>query len=370
MGKFFHVKLLLSSGIFPPDIGGPATFIPRLAEYANNQHFDVTVLSLKPAGYIPSSTPHKTILVKRNFLPIRALKTVFQSIKLVSRSDLIFANGLYLEVGIAVRIFRKSAVAKIVGDPVWELCQRNGRTQLSITDFQKVQLSPKYKILRYIYLFAFNSFSVITCPSQELAGLVAEWGYKGRIQVIPNGVRIPTLEDKHKEFDFIYVGRLVKWKRVDRLIELCSELKLSAVIVGAGPEEVYLRELALKLGAECLFTGELSKSELRNYLKTSKMFALLSQYEGLSYSLIEAFAVGLPALVSSAKGNTDVVTHGFDGIVIDPENLKESQTEILEVLSNEKKLHQYGKNARSTAEQKYNEIIRLKEMLNLIRSHE
>ena len=186
---------------------------------------------------------------------------------------------------------------------------------------------------------------------------------------IPNGVRIQHLEKKHTEFDFIYMGRLINWKGVDRLIELCAELKLSAVIIGTGPEEFNLRELALKLGADCIFPGELPKSELQDYLKKSKMFVLLSQYEGLSYALIEALAVGIPALVSSAKGNTDVVTHGFDGIVVNVENLKESYKEIHEVLSNEEKLNQFSKNASSTAEQKYNEITRLEEMLNLIRYH-
>ncbi|HYT81506.1 MAG TPA: glycosyltransferase [Actinomycetota bacterium] len=90
------------------------------------------------------------------------------------------------------------------------------------------------------------------------------------------------------------------------------------VLVGFGPLEGALRRQARQLGLEdnVIFTG--SRSDVPRLTASFDVFALPSIYEGLSIALVEALAVGTPAVVAKSGGVTEVVTHDVNGIVVPP----------------------------------------------------
>jgi glycosyltransferase involved in cell wall biosynthesis len=359
------MKILLTSGIYPPDIGGPASYIPKLSRSFRSEGHQTTVVSLMPRTTGEINRDSETFLVHRGFLPVRILKTISQIVFRAIFVDRIFSNGLYLESAIAARILGKPSVAKIVGDPLWERKRNNGKTDLSIVEFQTSQLTFLDKCFRYIYRFALDSFSVITTPSEELARVVQGWGVKPQVIVIPNGVEIPDRIPAEKKYDLVYVGRLVKWKNVDIVIELTSQLGLRTAIIGSGPELMSLRDFALRLDANCDFLGEQEKDEIDQTLMASRLFVLLSQYEGLSFALLESMAAGITPIVSDAKGNLDVVTDGFNSLVAHLDNLQELPNQLQALLDDEPRMRALGDNALQTVKKKYLASSRISDMIEL-----
>jgi glycosyltransferase involved in cell wall biosynthesis len=159
------------------------------------------------------------------------------------------------------------------------------------------------------------------------------------------------------------VGRLVKWKNVDLVIKLSSELGLSAAIIGSGPELFILEKLAISLNANCVFLGDQQKESIDQILMESKLFILLSQYEGLSFALLEAMAAGIVPIVSDAKGNLDVVTEEYNAVVAPLSNLQALPNQVKTLLNDKSKMKNLGENARETVRNKYFATDRISDMM-------
>ena len=347
------MKVLLTTGIYPPDIGGPATFVPKLAEHLVSEGNKCALISLKPENFCRKPTNYKLTLVNRFRLPIRFALCTFLIMFQAARTECVFSNGLYLESATALRIMRKRSVAKIVGDPIWERERNRGLTNLPLLEFQHSKLTVWNRVLRFAYKIALDSYSLIVCPSEELVRVVSSWGVSSPVICIPNGVDLQSPIYADKFYDLIYVGRLVKWKNVDKVIQISAANHLSTAIIGTGPLEAELKALSTSINSNCSFLGEISKDQVIKYLNNSKFFILLSQYEGLSFALLEAMSCGLPVIVSDAKGNTDVVTDSFDGLIVDLDNPDLKINELCQILKDDSRYARMSSHARETIARKY-----------------
>ena len=113
------VNILITTGIFPPDVGGPAKFVPLMADNLSRNHvLNVITLSEELDNIDEFDYGILRIRRKQNKL-YRFLKTVMLIIKEGRKVNIIFVNGLWLEVYIANLILRKKTIRKIVGDPIW-----------------------------------------------------------------------------------------------------------------------------------------------------------------------------------------------------------------------------------------------------------
>ena len=361
------MKTLLTTGIYPPDIGGPATFIPELAKELELRGDLPTVLSLKPKNFGGAYPTFPLILVKRSknrfFRFVKSLALI--NLKAAS-SDRIFANGLYIEVGLAAFIFRKRAIAKLVGEPIWEKCRNEGLTTQTMSEFQNSDLSLKNRILKKTYVWAFNQFQVVYCPSMELVEIFRLWGVRPPIKYIPNGVQINEIGQTQKIYDLVCVSRLVKWKNVDQCIRVASQLKLSLLVIGTGPEMQNLRNLSDEISAKSTFVGDCSSSEVMNYLKASRIYLLISQYEGMSFSLLEAMSAELAVVVSNTPGNLAVVENGVNGQVVEPDNLWQITETVSNLINDPNLCRRQGLAARGTVLRYHNSRTRISEVIELI----
>jgi len=341
------MKALLISGIYNPDIGGPATYIPKLAEKILKMGQTVEVITLRNSvsEKVSEVYPINYVLRDQNIL-IRFFKTVLTIIKVGKNSDSIFSNGLFQETAIALLFLRVNSVAKVSGDPIWERAINNKRTTRSRIDFNQSRLGSILKIQRVFLRWSLNRFDLITCPSQELKSLIIGWGVKTKVSIIPNGVMRCDLEPVSKEFDVISVCRIVKLKNIDKLIYACARTNSKLAIVGTGPELQYSTKLVNELKANVIFLGQLSESEVLTVLNKSKIFALLSNSEGLSFALLQAMACGIPSIVSNVKGNTDVIDHMQDGVVVDLDDEYSLDNAINNLLNSPEKLVSYGVNSK------------------------
>ena len=348
------MKILLVSGIYPPDVGGPATFVPQLASACIERGYKVKVLTLSDAGFKrKDSTVVELIRLPRNLpLPIRFAVTV-AIIGLHSiRGYRIFANGLHEESGIALFLTKGLGVAKIVGDPVWERAVNSARTNLGILDFNESRLSWINQQQRNLLVYALNKFKSVITPSEELQSLARSWNIKRSVNWVPNGVSIKPHTNIEKSIDVITVSRLVPWKNVDILVRAANDCGFSLCIVGDGPELENL--VALSDGNKnVMLKGRLSQVEVDELLMRSRIFALISDYEGLSFSLLQAMSFGLPVVVSNTSGNASVVSKSSNGITIDPKLNNEVGISILKLLRDTEKLKSYSEKSRESSENSY-----------------
>ncbi len=125
----------------------------------------------------------------------------------------------------------------------------------------------------------------------------------------------------HNFFDdtYLIVSRLVKYKKVDLVIDVFNELKLPLVIVGTGSEEFRLK---LKAKKNITFLGNITDNELAKVYQNAKAF-LMPQNEDFGITSVEAQSFGVPVIAYRKGGALDTVIDGKTGIFFDDQN-KES----------------------------------------------
>lgn len=128
-------------------------------------------------------------------------------------------------------------------------------------------------------------------------------------------IRHPSLiTGKHSYY--LYVGRLVKYKKVDLLVATFNELKLPLVIVGVGSE---LNKLKFKAKSNIKFLGQISDQELAKVYQNALGF-LMPQEEDFGITSVEAQSFGVPVIAYKKGGVLDTVIDGKTGIFFNEQN--------------------------------------------------
>jgi glycosyltransferase involved in cell wall biosynthesis len=139
----------------------------------------------------------------------------------------------------------------------------------------------------------------------------------------------------------LYVGRVVPSKRVDDVLKAvaCARERLPGLrlIIAGGGEPGYstqLEELAawLCLGDSAMFVGWVNDEEKRHLMREADVLALASVREGWGLVVIEANALGTPAVVYDVPGLCDSVRDGQTGLICHsntPEALGEALADLL-----------------------------------------
>lgn len=330
-------RILLITDIFPPQIGGPATFIPHLAEKLTMEYnFRVTVIctSQKPSDESDVKRPYIIHRLCRNnsYKHRIGLRILFT--KEIISHDCILINGLEALTYQVARVFRKPYILKVVGDSVWESARNSGKTVHDFNSFQ-VDIVEQQKFKTFIKKrnqIVLSAQQVVT-PSNYLRQIVINWGVpKERITTIKNGVNLehfpatPNNIRKNEALRVLFVGRLTNWKGIDTLLYATANVaNVNTKIVGDGPELSKLMEISKQLGISqrVEFVGRVSQDVVEQYMSNCHVLILTSLYEGLSHTLLEAMATGLPCIASNLGGNTEVITSGKNGILIEPQNINE-----------------------------------------------
>jgi glycosyltransferase involved in cell wall biosynthesis len=368
MGEFRTMKFLLISGIYPPDIGGPAIFIPKLAEFLHNKGHECEVLTLKNHKIQKLNQKWKIHYINRTVLPLRIIKTLASLFCTKKNVSIYFANGLIEEVGLFLFLTGRRGVAKIVGDAVWERARNTGKTHENVTEFNSHCGSFLQRIQRIILVFSLNRFKLVICPSVELRSLVLGWGVRTPTIVIQNGVQVPEdIEFHQKDIDVVAVSRLVSWKNLDSVIMACQQIGATLWVVGDGPEKDYLGQIASRKSSKVIFTGNLDNSKIPKILQRAKIFALYSDYEGLSFALLEAMAHGAVPIVSECEGNIAIIANGINGLTVPLNKPDLLEASILALLLDEKKREHLGVESRRLIQKNYSLEDRLEDYLTFFK---
>lgn len=343
------MKLVLCAGVFPPESGGPATFVPQLGKALVNRGHDVVVVANgEPADAIDDSFPFRVVRISpgsnRVYRYARQVLTVTRVIHWFN-ADIVFTNAMDWQGVLAAKMTRRPVVSKIVGDLAWQRCRRDGGLTDDIEAFERETYSPRIEALKRVRTKQAQLATEVVVPSQYLKDLVVKWGINpDDVTVIYNSIdsrdEVPKYDDRQRRITT--VGRLVNWKGIDDLLYAFGEIAeeypdLEFHVVGDGPERAHLEEIAKKISLEdrTTFHGRVSHEEVLSILSGSLVFALNSTYEGLPHVVLEAMACGTPSVVSDAGGNPEVVSHGKHGFVCDQGDSSAFAARFEELLTDE-----------------------------------
>ena len=324
------MKVLIVTGIFPPDHGGPASYVPSIATSLVEYGQDVIgVITLSDCQDANDNYQFPVVRILRKlFWPRRAIQTITTIVKFARNADVVYLNGLVLEGVVATKLFlRKPVVVKVVGDLIWEKARNQDVTKLELDDFQVAKLPLYWIFLRKLQCFYLRQADAVITPSKYLAKIVAGWKVNPeRIHVVYNAVELPndiSIKPNFYDYDLITVARLVPWKGLVDLIKVAAQLDCSLLVVGDGPMRSQLEKLALIEKANVKFVGNVPHEEVAIKMRSAKLFVLNSTYEGLPHIVLEAKASRTPVLASTAGGTSETINHAIDGWLV-PINDKEA----------------------------------------------
>ena len=376
------MKILITVGIYPPVIGGPASFVPKIANLLSQNNYEVTVICLSDSNLKDNETYKVKRILRNQNLLIRWLKTIILIILNGRNAECIFVNGLPMESYIANIFLRKKIVRKIVGDWAWERGRNKGLIEDSFDEFQLNSHNLHLEIAKFSRGWTATKADIVITPSRHLSNVVKNWGVKAdKLKVIYNGTRITNNEFSKSNSNIIKlitVGRLAPWKNVNTIIEAVhllknQDLKINLIIVGSGPEDLDLKKQVnnLNLTNEVIFTGQKKYSDLKEYYKSADIYIQASGYEGLPHVLLEAINFDLAIISTPIGGTNEILQDGKNGFILDLEkgikpNSENLKNIILEVVNNKKLTEEKKANAKILLNSKFDESKNLYEYLEIL----
>ncbi len=333
------MRILITSPVFPPDLGGPSVYVPSVGAYLVEQGHDVKVVAFcsedRPEGY-----PFPVVAIPRGPLPVRYLKAFFRVWREARGYDVVYVNEhLALLHVLAARLAGKPAVIRMMVDGAWEISHRKGWIDGDdIVTFETKEYGWQVKLTRFLQRRWWAWCSRIVAVSEFLRQIaVQRYGVDGdkvvRVFNAYHGPRVDdvaaTPEEARRELELdpgkrylLTICRLMVWKGVDGILRALRELPedVELLVAGDGPEEEAWKALARELGLEgrAHFLGNVPYARIPLLIRAAGCFVLNSEYEGLSHTLLEVQALGTPIVCTGVCGNPEVVEDGATGLLVPP----------------------------------------------------
>ncbi|HEX7724209.1 MAG TPA: glycosyltransferase [Candidatus Paceibacterota bacterium] len=312
------MKILVATGAYPPDIGGPATYSELLYNELPKRGVTCDVLSFGEVRHLPKIIRHLVYFGK----------VIWHA----RSSDVVFAQDT-VSVGLpalfASLVLGKAFVVRVPGDYAWEQStQRYGVTD-DIDTFQTKTYGANVERLRKIQKLVVTHADHVIAPSKYFADLVSKWVRRPeRVEAIYNGIDLNEIyhavrDVKPVPHTIVSAGRLVPWKGFDVLIRAMKKLpewKLS--IAGEGPEREHLTKLIASEGLNDRVTllGRLDRKALAKTIAASEIFALATRFESFAFMLVEAMAAGTPIITTNVGNLSEIITDDRNGMMVRPDD--------------------------------------------------
>jgi glycosyltransferase involved in cell wall biosynthesis len=322
------VRALLVTGIWPPDVGGPASHAPEAAAFLHGRGHAVEVVTTAAAP--PAEEPYPVRWVDRRApIGVRHLLGVSLVRRGAARADVVYTTGMFGRSAAGATLAHRPFVVKLTSDPAFERVRRRGLFGGSLDDFQRGGGGPGAALLRAARDAELRRAAHVLCPSGYLRALALGWGLRPeRVSVLPNPApELPPLAGREElrrrlgldGATLAFAGRLTRQKALDVALEAVARAGgVSLVLAGEGErrEELEARAARLGLGARVRFLGAQSRERVLELLRAADALVLSSAWENFPHTVVEALAVGTPVLATDAGGVAEVVEHERNGLLV------------------------------------------------------
>jgi len=194
----------------------------------------------------------------------------------------------------------------------------------------------------------------VVANSEGLKQLALESSPKQEISVIYNGINInefKPLKNKkpNKNIVLISTGRLIERKGYKYLIEAVKEVEgFELWLIGDGNIKSELEQLSRNSKSKIIFLGKKPHNEIITYLQKADIFCLPSLNEGMSNSILEAMATGLPIITTDTGGSKELIKG--NGFIIEKQSSKDILDKLNKYLKNTELIAKQGRMSRKLAE--------------------
>ncbi|WP_324014915.1 glycosyltransferase [Microbacterium sp. JZ37] len=217
----------------------------------------------------------------------------------------------------------------------------------------------KRLIMRRRVKYALSHADLVVTVSDYITRHALTAGAKAERTVrLYTGTPIPEDRSTRKEWDIVFVGRLVEKKGIDDLLEALAIIDspgIRVAIVGDGPLKSMLVERARTLSAQIRFLGMIRPQAVLETIAASRVLAAPSKttrdgdIEGLPTVIIEALALGVPVVATRHSGIPEAVVDGVNGRLVDERDVVALASAISALVDDEAEAARCGARARETA---------------------
>jgi glycosyltransferase involved in cell wall biosynthesis len=324
------MRVVVVSGIWPPDAGGPASHAQALSRFLHERGHVVLVVTTAPTR--PATEPYGVFWVSRT-LPVglRHVRAALEIRRRARGADVVYATSMIRRAAIGAALARTPLVVKLVSDEVFEREQREGRFRGTLEEFQEVGGGLRVAFLRRTRNWALGHAARVLCPSAYLEGVAVGWGLEQRhLSVLKNPPPdVPPLPEREQlraelalEGDVLaFAGRLGPQKALPVALDaLATAPSVTLAIAGEGPERSALEAHVRSLGLDrrVRFLGSLDRKGVLRLFHAADGSLLSSSWENLPHTVLESLAVGTPVVATAVGGVPEVVHDEENGLLVPP----------------------------------------------------
>jgi len=322
------MKVLVVSGIWPPDVGGPASHAPDVAAYLRSRGHDVEVVITASAAPATQAYPVRWI---RRSLPKGAIhvRTGLEVARRAARADVVYTTGMFGRSALGARLARRPYVIKLTADPAFERARRRGIVGGDVDGFQGEGSGVAVRVLRVARDLELRRAAHVFTPSTYLRELTLSWGVDSRrVSVLPNPApQLPALRSRdelRRSFGMTgatlaFAGRLTAQKSLRVALEAIAPVEgVRLVIAGEGDQQATLERDVAELGLteRVEFLGALPRERVVELFAAADASILSSTWENFPHTVVEALAVGTPVIATATGGVGEVVQDGENGLLV------------------------------------------------------
>jgi glycosyltransferase involved in cell wall biosynthesis len=324
------VRALIVTGIWPPDVGGPASHAPELAGFLHSAGHDVEVVTM--ADEAPATRAYPVRWTSRALpVGVRHLHVTALVARRARRADVVYSTGMYVRSTLAAAVARRPLVLKLTSDPAFERALWRGLYPDRVDDFQRGGGGFQVRVLRAVRNAVVRRARHVLTPSTYLRELAVGWGARpDRVTVLPNSSPpLPPLADVADVRSrngmngrtLVFAGRLTAQKTLEVALGAVARSEgVSLLVVGDGAEREPLeREVErLGIGDRVRFLGSRPREGVLELFRAADATILSSTWENFPHGVVESLAVGTPVLATRAGGVAEIVEHERNGLLVEP----------------------------------------------------
>ncbi len=279
--------ILIATGLYPPESGGPATYSKLLADKLPALGFEVRVLPFSTVRHLPKVLRHAAYLVA-------CLKRARGAHIVYAQDPVSVGFPAYL----AALFLGKKFMVRLGGDYAWEQARQRHGVVDELDEFQTKRYGLRTEALRSLQHFVVRRARAVVVPSEYMRSIVGRWTAPKKVHRIYSSIHLPPPvelpSDRPQGFLVLSFGRPVPWKGFEALKR-----------VVAGEPNWHLK-----------IFSEVPYPQAMGWLKSSDVYVNNSTYEGLSHQLVEAMALGTPVIATNVGGNPELIEDGETGLLI------------------------------------------------------
>jgi len=309
------MRILIASGIFAPEAGGPATYAAALGSNLAQRGWNVDVVTYSQEARYDADTKYPFALTRivRGNKFLNRFRFFITAYKLAKGADIIYTLDWFaagLPVALTAKLRGVPYVVRVGGDYLWEQKYlESGAPPMPLKTFYERGLHRQlaYRPAYWLISFVLSHAALIVFNSDIQKELYERY-YQlspARCATVENPVpKFEQIKRERSSKEFVFWGRFIVMKNLDTLIRAFAQARIpkdyTLALIGGGPQKEKLEQLVRELGISdrVRFERGLPLEQVISRVKNARAFVLPSWTDISPNQVYEALSIELPSLVT------------------------------------------------------------------------